>query len=119
MAGLSSLVSSRDTLSQSTLWRSTGTRIAFSSDKHSFRVISLHYLTISVPALDGEWELRPSGWVVNQADEHLVWVPLHPQVPLSCPSRLGIVGPQGSSCMMISYNDMFLGDSWSRCYVGE
>ncbi|CAE6488371.1 unnamed protein product [Rhizoctonia solani] len=61
-------------------------------------------------------ELSDDGWVQNQSNESLIWVP--PEIRDRFPGSSGSNFKEDSS-ITVNYDNILVGTAWSQCYVGD
>ncbi|CAE6480675.1 unnamed protein product [Rhizoctonia solani] len=60
------------------------------------------------------WSLRDDGWVVDRADQRLVWVPPDLQPHLLPPSNFCIIPKEYGLCL--NFGGVNIGEQWTDCY---
>ncbi|CAE6485903.1 unnamed protein product [Rhizoctonia solani] len=95
-----------------------GTRVVSGSDDRTIRVTNVskefQYPTGSLSPTGSEWELRPDGWVVDNRERLLVWVPPELRSGLMRPRTESIISRKG--WLRLNFHDALLGESWQDCY---
>ncbi|CAE6359456.1 unnamed protein product [Rhizoctonia solani] len=61
--------------------------------------------------------VQPDGWVVDNQSRPLFWVPAEIREEFSLGNGLS-VNTENGDWLCINYNNLLIGDDWSKCYIG-
>ncbi|CAE6477530.1 unnamed protein product [Rhizoctonia solani] len=98
------------------VWNTTNTLLPAPLPLESFSETSSN--TSSSPVLEG-WELKEDGWVRNSSSALLFWIP-HDLASLYAwpsPHAEFIITKYG--VLHIVQKELYIGDSWSQCYITD